>query len=204
VQLVNKVQSNQMELSGQNIVVDNRKLSFVGVTMSAVIGGTAEKLGGGKPVRPGRGGFANGAVTGAYVMMFNHLQEPNEQNQYPTTEELERDFANEFRNEIIERFVENPEYIAHNADILADNLLSIDLNSDKHVFSLRATDVRIKVKIEGSDSYFYNKVHTRVPNIYSEFVPSVLNPGITVPISIRGMNNKVFEAAIRYQIVFPF
>jgi hypothetical protein len=35
------------------------------VTMSAVIGGTAEKLGGGK--------FANGAVTGAYVMMFNHL-----------------------------------------------------------------------------------------------------------------------------------
>jgi hypothetical protein len=35
------------------------------VTMSPVIGGTAEKLGGGK--------FANGAVTGAYVMMFNHL-----------------------------------------------------------------------------------------------------------------------------------
>jgi len=35
------------------------------VSMSAVIGGTAEKLGGGK--------FANGAVTGAYVMMFNHL-----------------------------------------------------------------------------------------------------------------------------------
>jgi hypothetical protein len=35
------------------------------VTLSAVIGGTAEKLGGGK--------FANGAVTGAYVMMFNHL-----------------------------------------------------------------------------------------------------------------------------------
>jgi hypothetical protein len=35
------------------------------IAMSAVIGGTAEKLGGGK--------FANGAVTGAYVMMFNHL-----------------------------------------------------------------------------------------------------------------------------------
>jgi hypothetical protein len=37
----------------------------VQVLMSAVIGGTAESLGGGK--------FANGAVTGAYVMMFNHL-----------------------------------------------------------------------------------------------------------------------------------
>ena len=36
------------------------------VAMSAVIGGTAEKLGGGK--------FANGAVTGAFVMMLNHLQ----------------------------------------------------------------------------------------------------------------------------------
>jgi hypothetical protein len=35
------------------------------VIMSAAIGGTAEALGGGK--------FANGAVTGAYVMMFNHL-----------------------------------------------------------------------------------------------------------------------------------
>ena len=35
--------------------------------IAAAIGGTAEKLGGGK--------FANGAVTGAYVMMFNHLGE---------------------------------------------------------------------------------------------------------------------------------
>jgi hypothetical protein len=47
------------------------------IAMSAVIGGTADpeicREGGGKPVRPGRGGFANGAVTGAYVMMFNHL-----------------------------------------------------------------------------------------------------------------------------------
>ncbi len=35
------------------------------IAMNAIIGGTAEKLGGGK--------FANGAVTGAYVMMFNHM-----------------------------------------------------------------------------------------------------------------------------------
>ena len=40
---------------------------------SGQVGGTAEAPGGGKPVRPGRGGFANGAATGAYVMMFNHL-----------------------------------------------------------------------------------------------------------------------------------
>ena len=35
------------------------------IAISAAIGGTAEALGGGK--------FANGAVTGAYVMAFNHL-----------------------------------------------------------------------------------------------------------------------------------
>ena len=37
------------------------------IAISAAIGGTAEALGGGK--------FANGAVTGAYVMMFNHMAE---------------------------------------------------------------------------------------------------------------------------------
>jgi len=37
------------------------------VALAAVIGGTAEALGGSK--------FANGAVTGAYVMMLNHLQQ---------------------------------------------------------------------------------------------------------------------------------
>lgn len=40
------------------------------VIMSAIIGG-------GKPARRSvcEGGFANGAVTGAYVMMLNHLGE---------------------------------------------------------------------------------------------------------------------------------
>ena len=33
--------------------------------MSAIVGGTASELGGGK--------FANGAVTGAFVMMYNHM-----------------------------------------------------------------------------------------------------------------------------------
>ena len=55
------------------------------VALAAVVGGTAEALGGGKPARLcrnnalanariiRRGGVANGAVTGAYVMMLNHL-----------------------------------------------------------------------------------------------------------------------------------
>jgi hypothetical protein len=45
------------------------------VIMSAAIGGTAEALGGGK--------FANGAVTGAYVMMFNHLGDMDGRNGGP-------------------------------------------------------------------------------------------------------------------------
>jgi hypothetical protein len=44
------------------------------VIMSAAIGGTAEALGGGK--------FANGAVTGAYVMMFNHLHNEFNEKRY--------------------------------------------------------------------------------------------------------------------------
>ena len=35
---------------------------------AAVVGGTASALGGGK--------FANGAVTGAYTMLFNHIAHP--------------------------------------------------------------------------------------------------------------------------------
>ena len=50
------------------------------VIISGAIGGTAEALGGGK--------FANGAVTGAYVMMFNHLH--NEMEQRKQERQIER------------------------------------------------------------------------------------------------------------------
>ena len=39
------------------------------IAISAAIGGTAEALGGGK--------FANGAVTGAYVYLLNHMSHTN-------------------------------------------------------------------------------------------------------------------------------
>ena len=50
----------------------------------AAIGGTAEVLGGGKPVRPIWGGFANGAITGAYVVLFNHLAHQGSGDEPPT------------------------------------------------------------------------------------------------------------------------
>ena len=43
------------------------------IAINAIIGGTAEKLGGHTAAGSVNGKFANGAVTGAYVMMFNHL-----------------------------------------------------------------------------------------------------------------------------------
>jgi len=51
------------------------------IVLSSVIGGTAEALGGGK--------FSNGAVTGAYVMMLNHLGEQLEKNAQLTVSEYE-------------------------------------------------------------------------------------------------------------------
>ena len=58
-----------MQSNGGNMSMGDK------VIMSAIIGGTAEPLGGGKPARRSvcGGGFANGAVTGAYVMMINHM-----------------------------------------------------------------------------------------------------------------------------------
>jgi hypothetical protein len=69
-----------MQSNGGNMTIGNK------VILSAAIGGTAEALGGGKPARrnDSGGGFSNGAVTGAYVMMFNHLmhitQDPPKKN----------------------------------------------------------------------------------------------------------------------------
>ena len=56
--------------------------------IAAGVGGTAATIGGGKPASPDamaierQGKFANGAVTGAYVMMFNHLMEQIEINRF--------------------------------------------------------------------------------------------------------------------------
>lgn len=55
------------------------------LAMAGGIGGTAEALGGGK--------FANGAVTGAYVMMFNHMGgRLRRGNNIPEYEKLPPDF----------------------------------------------------------------------------------------------------------------
>ena len=65
----------------------------VAVAASAVVGGTASVLGGGK--------FANGAITGAYVMLFNHMMHdikdnPNKNIIYQRTTETDKSTTGTF------------------------------------------------------------------------------------------------------------
>lgn len=59
------------------------------IAISAAIGGTAEALGGGK--------FANGAVTGAYVMALNHMGEHG----------FSEDFERRYAKKLVERYQKN-------------------------------------------------------------------------------------------------
>lgn len=68
---------------GGSYVNDSKSLGYGDkVLLAAAIGGTAEKLGGGK--------FANGAVTGAYVMMFNHMGDHGEGNELKPYREADK------------------------------------------------------------------------------------------------------------------
>jgi len=51
------------------------------MSISAIVGGTASKLGGGK--------FANGAVSAAFVHMYNHISHPT----YPSKENFIEGFS---------------------------------------------------------------------------------------------------------------
>ena len=85
---------------------------------TSILGGTAEALGGGK--------FANGAITGAFVVLFNHLaHQDNNQSEgdWPTTKELERDFAESFKENVMETYVNDENYVPTDSDDLAQDLL---------------------------------------------------------------------------------
>ena len=53
---------------GNNYISGKTHVYALRVTASAVLGGTVEEVGGGK--------FANGAITGAYSMLFNDMMHP--------------------------------------------------------------------------------------------------------------------------------
>ncbi|MCK9271842.1 MAG: hypothetical protein WC271_16040 [Bacteroidales bacterium] len=93
------------------------------IALSAALGGTAEVLGGGK--------FANGAVTGAYVMMFNHLMHPPQTGGTPRKladddqENLLKKVNEATRQERVNNMANNDPW---NPEI--DDSISVDFNID--------------------------------------------------------------------------
>jgi hypothetical protein len=107
------------------------------VSMSAVIGGTAEKLGGGK--------FANGAVTGAYVMMFNHLSTQHQSQKHSNIwdEFPVKDYASLNDNERVEHIFDA---IRHTKDHGIDPEVPLDkiFTNLKSVSTLQNGGINIK------------------------------------------------------------
>jgi hypothetical protein len=73
------------------------------IAISAAIGGTAEAMGGGK--------FANGAVTGAYVMALNHMEHELKEKK---ADKISDECSNYIPKEIWAKFTkEGAKYISH-------------------------------------------------------------------------------------------
>ena len=174
------------------------------ITISAAIGGTAEALGGGK--------FANGAVTGAYVMALNHMREQiqdKRQRSGPSKEWLENK-----ANEAIE---------AEKAKI--DNWIkggggstNVDLNyndySNSHgAFNLYNDPVTVDItlKIDGKDYpavFRYNPSLTKAANIVTDVHPAGRSGYYGFSPGLKGMNhlwlNNARAGSKQFQIGFKF
>ena len=120
---------------------------------------------------------------------------------FPTTAELEKDFAPSFKEAVINNYVNNANYTPVNPQTLANDLLhSGDLFSDKYSFSLRAIEIRIAL-IQGNE-VISNEIYKRDPYDFSN-LPTVIDPGYNRPIVINN-NNIMFMFVMNYQIVIPF
>lgn len=170
--------------------------SETSVVIGAALGGTAEALGGGK--------FANGAITGAFVVLFNHLlHQDNNQSEgdWPTTEELERDFAESFEENVMETYVNDENYVPTDSDDLAQDLLysSGDLLSDKHYFGLSPIEMRLEVTQNGQT---ISSQPYRIDPYINNGLPTVYDPGYLDPISFT-RNGFTYKFVIKYQIRLP-
>ena len=95
--------------------INNNMSIGVKVAMSAAIGGTAEALGGGK--------FANGAVTGAYVMMFNHAMHQGQHQESNPHEAIERQLSekiSEAAKDTHEYFSDGETYYSRDTEFIMD------------------------------------------------------------------------------------
>lgn len=123
------------------------------------VGGSAEALGGGKPVRPDRGGFANGAITVAYVVLFNHAMHQQQSNQINA----------EMRREIYYKsYLEFREYIKSMGLVLPDisesSIESFFNDLSEKVFLLPNESVAAKYGAQQDLEATISTVHANVMN----------------------------------------
>jgi hypothetical protein len=99
-------------------------------------------------------------------------QEIQSDQDWPTNEDLEKDFANSYEVVVIKGYVNNENYNPINADQFAQDILySGDLNSDKHYFVLVPVEARIDSYRDGryisNEWYFIDPYYDNgLPTVY--------------------------------------
>ena len=121
--------------------------------MAAAVGGTAASISGGK--------FANGAITGAYVVLFNHMRHQGRSDKSPSKEWLQNK-----ANEVIEaeklKNIDNEGYGSNDTDLNFEGY-----ENDDEYFGLASDVVREKIIIKVENEEY----HARIV-----YTPSTGNP----------------------------
>lgn len=122
--------------------------------------------------------------------------------QFPSTNQLERDFAASFERRVMSAYVNNPNYTPANANNLAIDLLNSGyLESSKHTFVLEPFEVRI-IGFQGDIARVFPLFS--LENYFNNGLPTVYDPGYDIPIRVQGANGTYYDFVINYQINFPF
>jgi hypothetical protein len=132
--------------------------------------------------------------------LINYLTVSKED--WPSTAVLEKDFAKPFQEKVVDRFVNNQDYIPQNANHLANDLMySDDLSTQKYSFVLRPIEIRIKTY--ENNTLINSQMYYTDPYIKSN-LPTVLNPGYYEPLTIYSVGNTAYKFVICYQIHLLF
>lgn len=120
-----------------------------GIIADSNSGDTTASISGGKPVRPNRGGFANGAITGAYVVLFNHLMEQGDK--IPSRKWMEMK-----AKEIIE-FAKSQHEKGVNGESTYGDYLDLNFEGYENINYLEKVDnhrLSISIKLDGQKYVF--------------------------------------------------
>ncbi|MBU1370139.1 MAG: hypothetical protein KJ578_12635 [Bacteroidetes bacterium] len=162
--------------------------------IAAVIGGTADpdsyRDGGGKPAcRSGNAGrFANGAVTGAFVMAFNHLMDDEDGKNVPSKEWIQEkvNAAIEAERDKIQNWIDGGGG-ALNIDFNFDNF-----NNSDEAFGLYNNQVMYKIDLMISgETYIVDVVYMPSGNPNANIVTDIIPAGVAAYYGVpRGQQGK--------------